>query len=232
MGFEGRSREAIEAERQGLSPRPARAVTASDGPRGVPLAFLAYVALMIFLPLFQVECAGISVKWTGLELVTGGQGSVSGQFGDIDAESAFQLQSEEEAEGNLPQDWLVLGLPILALLAAVALLRGARPLANGLVIALITLFIVFSTVGFRLEREVNAQLSQAATQLPDGQASPELMAMSTEMATEMIEDSMSRTSWFWLGFVASIATLVAVNLEWLKSTFESRRPARPPPHQP
>lgn len=229
MGFEGRSREELEAERRGLSPRPTRAVAASDGPRGLPLAFLAYVALMIFLPLFQIECAGIEVKWTGLELVTGGQGSVSGQFGDIDAGSAFELQSDESTEGALPQDWLVLGLPILALLAGVALLRGAQPLANGLVIALITLFIVFSTVGFALEREVDAQLSQAATQLPADQANPELMVMSTEMAAEMVEDSMSRTVWFWLGFVASIAALVTINLAWLKSTFAPGRPARPPP---
>jgi hypothetical protein len=193
--------------------------------RGGPIMCLAYVLVMMFLPMFQLDCGFITLDWTGVQLVTGssaplegvgrsmndmmgsafegfgegpgGFGEVSGELADVVDEGAAEVAGE--AEAALPSDWAVLALPVLALLGIFALLARQGAASALLIALLIAAFAYFAVQGFELERMFAAQLAAGA----EGGPSPSEM-MGPMGGSIGVKKAMP----FWLGFGASGLALV------------------------
>ena len=165
------------------SARPSRKVF--DG-LNVPL--LGFVAVCFFLPLLSLRCGPINVQFSGMDLATGTDPTVNGS--PQDQESVLKDVRKE----HLPLDIPLLLIPLAAIAGAIlffwAFARADcvssehRALLVGLPAILVVVFLVYSVIGFGIERKIAEQAH-----------GPQMVAV-------------EKTTWFYLGLGASIASLI------------------------
>jgi hypothetical protein len=190
--------------------------------RGGPIMCLAYVVVMMFLPMVQLDCGLMQFDWTGVELVTGSAGPLEGmgeRMGDMmggafdELGEALGEAGEDVADGaagavsdagpSLPKDWAVLALPVLALLGIFALLARSGGAAALLIVLLLGAFAFFTVRGFEIERMFAAQLEADLGEAADAPAPEDLFGGLGDF-----EVGVKKATPFWLGFGASGLALV------------------------
>ena len=188
--------------------------------RGGPIMCLAYVVLMMFLPMFQLDCGIMTFDWTGVQLVTGSaepleamgnqmedmmgpafeeMEAATGEAGEAVGEAGEAVgEAADSATPDLPKDWAVLALPGLALLGIVALLARNRGASAVLIVLLVAAFAWFTVRGFEIERMFSDQIAADMAEAEDNPLGSDMMGPMGDM-----EVGVKKAAPFWLGFGAS-----------------------------
>jgi hypothetical protein len=170
---------------------------------------LAYVALLMVLPLFELDCGVTTFEWTGAQLVTGSSEPLTNLMDGLQREFGSAAESMgggaadngEGAGDELPSDWALLALPGLAGLGIIALLADRRVVSTALIALLLGAFTWFTAGGFRLEREMEERI--AAKVAREGVASLEDLGEGLRVETHKLPA-------FWIGFGATGLALLLV----------------------
>ena len=177
----------------------------------INLPVLALIAICFFLPLCEVNCGTVQIKFSGVNLAVGTEPTIVGL--PFDAKDMKKDKPKDAAGGNSDKDDfktdpLLLGLPILAVIGIILVvlkLKGAAlprvALAvPGLLIA--GLLIYFMAVGFNVEKQVaakNAEKPAAPAAAPVNPGMPDMKMPDIQITSQ-------KTAFFYLALIASLGS--------------------------